>query len=164
MFSSELIQEMEQNRVRLTGTLILYVKTDTVLFAFNEECKKCFMPILTAANKVLNTVFILTQGLDVADVNFKQDDNVREYLNRLSIQQFALVCLTAVEIRSVLLAILFAAGMIGYEKVWEIAFYEELWQQRKWGQTAEAQEKNNNIREMLAKLELLRDGKGLSQN
>lgn len=162
MFTVELFKDIEQNRVRLTDTLLLFIKTDTILFAFNEECEKCFMMFLSAANGVLNTAFVLTKGLDVAEVNQRQDTVVRAYLDSLSVQKFSLVYLVATKVRSVLLSVLFAEGKIDSGELLNTAFFEELWQQKKWGETAEATERYRCIKEEFMKLEVLRDGKSLS--
>ena len=162
MFSEELVKEIEQNRVRLTDTLLVFIKTDTILFAFNEECENCFNRFLSAANKVLNTVFVLTTGLEVAEVNLTQDNVVRNYLDSLSIQKFVLVYWVATQVRSVLLSVLFVEKHINSEQLLNTAFFEELWQQKKWGETAEAEERYCHIRDKLRELEVLRDGKSLS--
>lgn len=162
MFSVELIREIEQNRVRLTDTLLLFVKTDTILFAFNEECEDCFIRFVSVANEVLNTAFILTRGIEIAEVNQEQDKMVRVYLEGLSVQKFALVYLAAIKVRSVLLGVLFAEGQINSDEVLNTAFFEELWQQKKWGDMAEIKERHNTIKNELLKLENLRDAKSLS--
>lgn len=162
MFSAEVFKEIEQNRVPLTDTLLVFIKTDTILFAFNEECEDCFKCFLSAANGVLNTAFILTKGLDIAEVNQTQDNTVRAYLDSLSAQRFALVYLVATQVRSVLLAVLFAEGKIDSDELLNTAFFEELWQQKKWGETAETTERYRCIKEELTKLKVLRDGTSLS--
>lgn len=164
MFLPELINETEQNRVRLTDTLIAFVKTDTILFAFNKECADSYLPFVTAVNNILNTAFVLTSGLDVAAVNFEQDDNLRAYSDNLPIKKFALLYLVATKVRSVLLSVLFLEKKIDVSELFNIAFYEKLYQQRKWGKTEEAEVFDKQIIEELVKLEQLRDEKSLLED
>ncbi len=164
MFSEKILKEIEQSRVRLTDTLIAFIKTDTILFAFDEKCADFYTPYVTAANKILNTVFVLTIGLEVAAVNFEQDAGLQAYLKRLPVYKFAVLYLAAIKVRSVLLGVLFAEGKISAEQLFSAGFYEELWQQSKWGAIAETDEQHKNIRNELAQLERLRNEKSLSEN
>lgn len=159
-----IIREIEQNRVRLTDTLIAFVKTDTVLFAFDKQCADYFLLVVKTANKILNTVFVISTGFEIAESNLKQDNNVRAYLEKLPIWKFALLYLAAVQGRSVLSGVLFVEGELNADEFFEVAFYEELCQQEKWGRTAETKERYKLIKAELSELEQLRDEKSLFEN
>lgn len=159
-----IIREIEQNRVRLTDTLIAFVKTDTVLFAFDKQCADYFSPFAKAANTVLNTVFTVSMGLEIAESNLKQDGHMQVYLEKLPMWKFALLYLAAVQGRSVLLGVLFAEGKVNVDEFFKTAFYEELYQQGKWGTTAETEKKYELIKTELSELEQLRDEKSLFEN
>lgn len=159
-----IIREIEQNRVRLTDTLIAFVKTDTVLFVFDKQCADYFLPVVKTANKILNTVFVISTEFEIAESNLKQDNNVRTYLEKLPIWKFALLYLAAVQGRSVLSGVLFVEGKLNADEFFEVAFYEELCQQEKWGRTAETEERYKLIKAELSELEQLRDEKRLFEN
>lgn len=164
MLFEQIYKKVEQNRVRLTDTLIAFIETDAILFAFNEECMADYQSFVLKANKVLNTAFILTNGLDVVEVNSQQGDIVRAYFDALSVQKFTLLYLVATKVRSVLLGVLFAESLIDWGQLFDVAYYEELWQQKKWGVLAEETEKYNAIKNDLMELERARDEICLFEN
>ncbi len=164
MISERILEKTALNRVRLTDTLIAFVKTDTILFAFDSECMGYYKQFVMAANNVLNTVFMTTVGLEIAEVNLRQDSAVRSYFDALPVRKFTLLYLAAIKTRSVLLGVLFAEKMIDCTQLFEAAYYEELWQQKKWGMTTEAEERHNAVIKELQELERARDEIGISED
>lgn len=164
MISEQMYSETAQNRGRLTDTLIAFIKTDAMLFAFNDECLQDYQSIVAKANEVLNTAFTITTGLNIAEANFQQDNTLKAYLNNLSVKRFTLLYLAAIKVRSVLLGILFTEHLIAGDQFFKIAYYEELWQQNKWGTTSEAEERHQLIKKDLAELERVRNEIGLLEN
>lgn len=164
MVLDDILIEVEENRERLTNTLLVFAETDTVLFPFNEACRDCFNSVVLSANKILNSSFVLTLGLDVPVCNLKQKDKLRIYLDSLSLFRFVLLYLVAVEVRSVLLGILFVEQEISVNELLNTAFFEEMYQQNKWGETDESTERYNTIKVKLTELEKLGNENSLYEN
>ncbi|MCM1322599.1 MAG: hypothetical protein NC218_00240 [Acetobacter sp.] len=156
--------KIAENRVNLTNILLEFVKTDTILYAFNDECLACFSSEVEKANRILGTAFISSCALETVDCNCAQGEAIREYLKKLSNHKFIILYLLAVEFRSVLLSILFVERMINREQLLQIAFYEERYQQKQWGTTKEMYHKYKVIDEWLTELEKMRDENNLFEN
>ena len=141
MDSVQILQNIEQNRDRLTKALLYFVQTDTILFAFNEDCQKKLTPFVAKANTILNSSFNITMELNPPNINQKQKNKLFSYLERLPLHKFATLYLTATETRSVLLGILLIENTINVDTLLQLAFFEELYQQKHWGQIEETTEK-----------------------
>lgn len=135
------IQESE-----LVNRLVSFASTDTILFLPDSaEARKA----VTIANQILQTKFVISEGIEVLGVNSLQDNQVKQYLEHVSFNKLALVYLTATELRSVLLGILFAEGKVSIESAFACAFYEELSQQHCWGCLPEMLQKQQGIKNRL---------------
>lgn len=157
------IQErIAENRLILTNILLEFVKTDTLLFAFNKECLECFSSMVMKANGVLGTTFVSGCDLKPAECNSLQGDKICEYLQKLPDHIFMGVYFMAREVRSVLLAILFIEKMISKKQVLHIAFYEERYQQKQWGITQEALDRYGAINVLLSEIAKMCDEEDIS--
>ncbi len=164
MLISKILPEITQNRQSLTKALLSFVQTDTILFAFNEECRQKFTPFVAKANIILNSTFTITKTLDIPTANQKQNGKLLPYFEQLSCQKFATLYLTATETRSVLLSILFTENVININTLLQTAFFEELYQQNLWGKTDETEKKYTLIKEKLTEIEHLNHVSDSSKN
>ena len=87
---------------------------------------------------------------------------VQRYLNMLSSERVRLIYMMATEVRSVLSAILWEAKKISIQEVFEWAYFEELEEQKKWGETEENRVNNQLVVEKLNQMEDLRNERSLS--
>lgn len=154
--------EIAQNRLQITETLLEFVKTDTLLFAFDEKCFCYFSSLVAKANEILGTAFSVTRELDVPVCNLEQGEKLRCYISTLPFQKFLVLHLTSLEVRSVLLGVLLAEKVFSAEEVLKAAFYEEHFEQRVWGTTEEHILRYNTIAERVKELEKIRDDDSIS--
>ncbi|MBR1374418.1 hypothetical protein IJ556_08235 [bacterium] len=130
----------------LIDRLVSFVSTDTILFLPDSaEARKA----VAIVNRILRTKFVISEGIEVLEGNSLQSSQVKKYLEQVSFDKLALVYLTAMELRSVLLGILFAEKGIGIEDAFACAFYEELSQQHCWGCLPEILQKQQSIKNRL---------------
>ncbi len=160
----QILKEIKQDRSRLTEVLLNFVQTDTILFAFDEECQSCFNAKILQVNEILNTAFRSSLFLDVLPCNVVQKDKVCSYLNTLSYGMFMLLYLVATEVRSVLLGVLFIEKKIAIEEILNTSFYEELYEQEKWGEAENLATKYEAVKGVLQELEIYRDENVLFEN
>lgn len=142
------IKAVAAERSQLLLSLCEFFLTDTILFvdkeAISEATQHSLHEALSLANRLLQTECEVCSGLQISALNRAQQKKIKSYLQSLSDEAFAVVYLTATEIRSVLLAILLEKRQIDAQRVFDLAFFEELQCQQQWGKDAErvaAQEK-----------------------
>lgn len=133
----------------LIDQLVSFVMTDTLLFLPND---KTVISALQSLNDVLNTVYVLSQGIEVLPQNVQQNNRVKQYLEKLSSDDVAFIYQIGKELRSVLLAILLRNKILNLRQVFDLAFYEELCQQKDWGKTEEIVKRQKDIWEKLTGL------------
>lgn len=153
--------DLMQQKNELIEKLVSFVLTDTILYLPEDEsiCTK-----LEQVNSLLGTNFALVKGIDVPAENVAQQKKVEKYLLECSAAKTAFVYLMATEIRSVLLAILWMEEKININEVFECAFFEELQEQKQWGEIEEIKERNKLIKSKLNDLEKWRYERSLSKN
>lgn len=164
---SLLVEQICTKRKELESTLCAFALTDTLLFwpednSFKESDKTTLVSSLLSANTLLKTSYEATNGLAVKRVNEAQAGKLQAYLQCVADDKFAVLYLAATEVRSVLLAVLFAEGKLNAEEVFRQAFFEELNQQEKWGKDEETRRRHAEILEKLKTLEAFRDERSLS--
>ena len=133
----------------LVNQLVSFASTDTLLFLPND---KAVISALQSLNDVLNTVYVLSQGIEVLPQNVQQNNRVKQYLEKLSSDDVVFVYQVGKQLRSVLLAILLRNKILNLRQVFDLAFYEELCQQKDWGKTEEIVKRQNDIWEKLTEL------------
>jgi len=133
----------------LINQLVSFALTDTLLFLPND---KTVISALQSLNDVLNTVYVLSQGIEVLPQNVQQNNRVKQYLEKLSSDDVVFVYQVGKQLRSVLLAILLRNKILNLRQVFDLAFYEELCQQKDWGKTEEIVKRQNDIWEKLTEL------------
>ncbi len=163
MIPNGIQSETAQDRIKFTETLLEFVKTDTLLFAFDEKCFCYFSSLVAKANDILGTTFVVTCGLEPPVCNLEQEDKLRRYLNALSFQKFLVLNFTALEVRSVLLGVLMAEKVLNAEDVLSAAFYEERYQQNIWGTTDEDVYHYKAVAGRVKELEKIRDVDSISE-
>lgn len=145
----------------LIKKLVSFVLTDTILYLPEDEsiCTK-----LGQVNLLLGTDFVLVKGIDVPAENVAQQGKVEKYLLECSTEKTAFIYLMATEIRSVLLAILWMEEKIDIDELFLCAFFEELQEQKQWGEIEEIIERNKLIKSKLNDLKKWRNERSLSKN
>lgn len=133
----------------LVNQLVSFVMTDTLLFLPQDETVISAVQIL---NDDLNTVYILSHGIEVLPQNVQQGKKVKQYLEKLSCDDVAFIYQIGKELRSVLLAILLKNKLLNLQQVFDLAFYEEICQQKDWGKTEEIVKRQKDIWEKLTEL------------
>lgn len=164
---SLLIEQISAKREELESSLCAFALTDTLLFwpedgSFKESYKTTLVSSLLSVNALLKTSYEATNGLDIKRNNEIQVEKLQAYLRRLADDKFAVLYLAATEVRSVLLAVLFAEEKLNAEEVLKQAFFEELSQQEKWGKDEETHRRHIDILKKLKILEAFRDERSLS--
>lgn len=130
----------------LISQLVSFASTDTLLFLPQDET---VMSAVQTLNSDLNTMYVLSHGIEVLPQNVQQGIKVKQYLKKLPCADVAFIYLVGKELRSVLLAILLANKSLNLKQVFDLAFYEELCQQKNWGKTEEIVKRQQNIWEKL---------------
>lgn len=146
-------------RDELIKRLVSFVCYDTLLYLGEDKVALAKIP---EVNKILCTNFVCSKGINVADENIKQQDNVLNYLQGCSLEKNLFIYLAATEVRSVLLAILFVEKKISAEDVFSLAFAEELGQQKEWGKTTEVCLRHQQVIDRLKELEQVLNERSLS--
>lgn len=153
-------------REDLLDVLLSFVLTDTLLFlpegpVISSQDRKELRSSLALVNKRLHSFYVATTGLDVLPINKFQESRLKAYLQGVSDEKFAFIYLAAVEVRSVLLAILFVEGLLDTDKIFRLAFFEELCQQEKWGKDDRTICRHNEILARLKKLECAKNERSI---
>ena len=140
----------DEQKDELIKQLVSFVPTDTLLFlpVADEKVQKT----LQTVNTFFNTEYVLSCGIEVLPQNVKQGEKVEQYLKSISGADIAFIYLAGKELRSVLLAVLLGTKKLKLQQAFDLAFYEELYQQRDWGKTEEIVKRQQNIFEKLVRL------------
>ena len=140
----------DEQKDELIKQLASFVPTDTLLFlpSVDEKVQKT----LHTVNAFLNTEYVVSCGIEVLPENVKQGGRVERYLKSISGADVAFIYLAGKELRSVLLAVLLREKKLDLQQVFDLAFYEELCQQRYWGKTEEIVKRQQNVFEKLVRL------------
>lgn len=146
----EILTLLKAQRDELIGRLISFVAGDTILFLPKDSgCDEK----IDLVNQILGSRFVGADGIDVLSENLLQEEKLKAYLNACSVEKQAFIYLAATELRSVLSAVLMAEKKVSLEDVFNLAFYEEISQQKKWGIMPEVEERHQVIKSQLKALE-----------
>lgn len=143
----------------LIKQLVSFVPTDTLLYLPRDEVVE---KTICAVNYLLGTVYVLSDGIDVSKHNLQQGQKIEQYLLGLSADEVVFVYQTGQELHSVLLAIMVLERQLDMQKAFELAFYEELKQQEKWGKVEEIITRQKSVLLRLEQLDRLYDKRSVS--
>ena len=147
--------------------MVKFAETDTLLYLPDDLDAGILRDAAAAveqANLLSNTAFVMTKGLSVIAANALQKEKMAAYLRQLDDDKLSVLYLTATELRSVLLGILFVEGIASAEDVFRLAFAEELEQQKRWGRDEATVKRQAEIRRKLKEWEALYYERSLSEN
>lgn len=155
----EILNTLVMQKSELINRLVSFVLADTILYIPNSDF---VLPKIDLVNRFLDAEFVWVDGIDVPLQNINQQQIVQRYLNMLSSERVGLIYMMATEVRSVLSAILWEAKKISIQEVFECAYFEELEEQKKWGETEENRVNHQLVLEKLNQMEDLRNERSLS--
>jgi len=155
---NEAAKELAKNRTEAIDKLVQFSLTDMLLFWGTEKeliarQEKVWAPLVSWANKTLNTDFVNTSALEIPDKNQSSAYRLKYFLEQLTDKELAAFYASALTMRSVLLAAAFVKGRIDAEEAFQAAFLEELWQNESWGTDEEASARREEIRQELKTIE-----------
>ena len=150
MDKQTVIEEIRQNRSKLTERLLKYSLTDTLLFfsdnqALFDEQKQKWNPLLKWYEDFLQTKIKSTQTLKVDEENLRIVAKLEDVFNNMSDENFAKVYYLACNMRSVALGLAVICGFVDLEKAFDAAFLEEMWQSKEWGEDNELAQRRKDL-------------------
>lgn len=149
---------ISENREQVTDLLTDFAQTDVLLFLCpNAEIKKTqeqkWLPVLAQINQILNTVFKATDALEVLSQNKNSAEVFKKMLKTLSLKQLTALYLAATNLKSPLLGFAMLQQKMSAVEAFDLAYLEELCQNERWGEDAEAVEKRRKVFEVLQQVE-----------
>lgn len=136
------VKEIASYRHDIINKMLEFAKTD--LLFFWAEKKELFLrqqekwqPVLDWAAKELSVDLKKTDTLDVPD-NSAMNNPLALIMEKMSDKELACFYAAALNMRSILLALALTKGRINAEDAYKLSYLEELWQNEKWGEDAEA--------------------------
>ena len=149
---------ISENREQVTDLLTDFSQTDVLLFLCpNAEIKKTqeqkWLPVLAQINQILNTVFKATDALEVLSQNKNSAEVFKKMLKTLSLKQLTALYLAATNLKSPLLGFAMLQQKMSAVEAFDLAYLEELCQNERWGEDAEAVEKRRKVFEVLQQVE-----------
>ena len=150
---SEIIKKIAAEKECFISVLVKFAETDTLLYLPDDLDAGILRDAAAAveqANLLSNTAFVMTKGLSVIAANALQKEKI--------------LYLTATELRSVLLGILFAERIASAEAVFRLAFCEELEQQKQWGTDEATVMRQEDVKRKLKRWETFCYERSLSEN
>lgn len=154
-----------QNKELIIGTLTDFCLTDTLLFwsdktEVKDLQREQWQPVLNWLAQKLNLHFCTTEDFCLPQENEQNSEKFAAYLRTLSAKQLTALYLAATNMKSPLLAVMFLAGKLSASEVFDLAFLEELYQVRQWGEDAAAANLRQTIRNDLITIEeYIKNGK-----
>lgn len=154
-----------QNKELIIGTLADFCLTDTLLFwsdktEVKDLQREQWLPVLNWLAQKLNLHFCTTEDFCLPQENEQNSEKFAAYLRTLSTKQLTALYLAATNMKSPLLAVMFLAGKLSASEVFDLAFLEELYQVRQWGEDAAAANLRQAIRNDLNAIEeYIKNGK-----
>ena len=161
------VQEAAKMKHELVSLLVPFAATDTLLYlsdVLNEKTQKEVDDAIKSANEIMGTKFVPVLGVEVCRQNIEQQEIVRQYLEKTDDYRFAVVYLTATELRSVLAGVLLANRALSADDVFWLAFAEELAQQERWGKDEETKKRQQAIKQKIIELEKVCNERSLFEN
>ena len=151
-------QYILQNKKEIISLLAEFVLTDTILFWSADEDIKLlqrekWQPIIDFADKEIGINLQKTYEIIPPSENNHCREAFKNYLRTLYLNELTALYLAATELKSVLLAVALVKRKISATEVFEGAFLEEFYQNERWGTDKEAENKREQIKENLLKIE-----------
>lgn len=168
MSFDDYIKNTINKRQEMLNSLVSYVLADTILFVpskfVDEDVSIKIKKAVNLVNGIINTNFTISDDLNISKNNEKQSILLKEYLAKISFEKFIVIYLMSMELRSVLLSVLVVEKKYNIDEVFNLAFYEELFQQKHWGILDETLKKQNLIKEKLKEMEAFINERSLYKN
>ena len=164
---SEIIKKIAAEKECFISVLVKFAETDTLLYLPDDLDAGILRDAAAAveqANLLSNTAFVMTIGLSVIGAYALQKEKMAAYLRQLDDDKLSILYLTATELRSVLLGILFAERIASAEAVFRLAFCEELEQQKQWGTDEATVMRQEDVKRKLKRWETFCYERSLSEN
>lgn len=150
MIDNNSISKVKDNRKYFEQKLLDFLLCDTMLFypdnleiyeIYGEEIGN----VLNEFNQLLGVDYRGTKGLCIVEENKKHQEKVDEYFSSIDVVLLAKIYAIAIKVRSVILSVLLVNSKIKYEKCIELSFFEENFQQKKWGESLGLNEKKQAV-------------------
>lgn len=151
-------QYVLQNKKEIISLLAEFVLTDTILFwSADEDIKllqrKKWQPIIDFANNEIGLNLQKTYEITPSSENEFCREAFKNYTRTLYLNKLTALYLAATELKSVLLAVALIKGKISATEAFNRAFLEEFYQNERWGTDKEAENKREQIKEKMLKIE-----------
>lgn len=150
MQSKYLFEITKEQQNELINQLVSFASTDTLLFLPSDHK---ITTILNLVNTCISAEYRLCKGIDVPKQNLQQEKVLKKYLQTQNEKNITFIYQAGKELHSVLLAILLSQRLLDYKQAFELAFYEELNQQKIWGKPNETIERQQTILQKLEQLD-----------
>ncbi len=148
---------ISEHRDDIINRLLSFSATDTILYLRGGVCNQSVLlfakKAIDMANSIMNSHFEEVNGLEVSNINQKQKDVLKKYLFNLDNQSLIILYLVALELKSVLLGVLFVTQSFKVQDVFNLSYAEELEEQKKWGEDEAISNKHSEILENLKQWE-----------
>jgi ATP synthase F1 complex assembly factor 2 len=149
---------VSENRDFIETTLAEFVLTDTLLFwSDNQEVKALqkeqWQPILDRLAEQNNWHFCTTEDFCLPQENERTGEKFATYLKTLSLKKLTALYLAATNMKSPLLGVAMIENILSSSTAFDLAFLEELYQTKKWGEDAAASNLRRKIFEDLQAIE-----------
>lgn len=146
------------HRQELTDRLVDFSRSDVLLFLSSdkklmEQQKEKWLPIVNWINNTLKSSFSTTTTLNVPPADKRSLEDLKTYIDQLSAKEMTAFYMTALDMRSVLLALALVKGRIGAGEAFELSEMEELYQVRNWGSEPVAEARRRALRDNLIQAE-----------
>lgn len=147
-----------QNKELIIATLTDFCLTDTLLFwsdkaEVKDLQKQQWQPVLNWLAQRLDFHFCTTEDFCLPQENEQNSEKFSAFLRGLSAKQLTALYLAATNMKSPLLATIFLTGKLSASEVFDLAFLEELYQVRQWGEDIEAADLRLAIKDDLQQIE-----------
>jgi chaperone required for assembly of F1-ATPase len=140
-----------QNTAEVVALLSEFAQTDVLLFwhpkaEINAVQQQNWQPVLDKINRSLNSVFKSSSGINILPQNKTSAQIFAQALKGLPINDLTAVYVAALNLKSPLLAYALAQKIITPDEAFSLAFLEELYQNKEWGEDAEALQRRAQIK------------------
>ena len=151
-------QYVLQNKDDVISLLAEYILTDTILFWSEEEDLKFlqrdkWQSIIDFAGKEIGINLQKTYEITPPSENNLCREAFKDYLRTLYLNELTALYLAATELKSVLLAVAFIKKEISATEAFYRAFLEEFYQNERWGTDKEAENKREQVKDRMLKIE-----------
>lgn len=158
MLFRDVEQYVLQNKEKIVSLLAEYVLTDTILFWSDEKDlnflqQEKWQPIIDFVNKEIGINLQKTYKITPPNENNLYQEAFKIYIRTLYLKELTALYLGATELKSVLLSIAFVKKKISATEAFNLSFLEEFFQNKSWGTDKEAENKKEQIKETILKIE-----------